>query len=109
MEKQELIQDAILYMEEHLEEKIDFEEISRNLFLSLSYFRATFKSATGFRPTEYLNRMRILKSLEYLEDESCSVADAAALVGIYDSNYYSRVFKKVLGYSPKNFRMSKVS
>lgn len=53
---------------------------------------------------EYLNRMRIVKSLEYLNVEGISIADAAAKVGIYDANYFSRMFKKVMGYSPRYFK-----
>ena len=55
-------------------------------------------------PVEYLNRIRIIKSLEYLERNQCNIADAAASVGIYDANYYTRLFKKILGYSPKYFK-----
>ena len=53
---------------------------------------------------EYMNRMRIVKSLEYLEMEQLSVAEAAEKVGIYDANYFSRMFKKVMGYSPRYFK-----
>ncbi len=55
-------------------------------------------------PTNYLNRMRIIRSLEYLEREDMSIAEAASKVGIYDSNYYSRLFKKIMGYSPRYFK-----
>ncbi|MCH1984511.1 AraC family transcriptional regulator [Ruminococcus sp. OA3] len=103
-QKKAMIYDALAYIEEHLDEKIDFEEISGNSFLSPSYFRAIFKDVTGLTPIEYLNRMRIVKSLEYLEMEQLSITDAAARVGIFDSNYYSRLFKKVMGYSPRYFK-----
>ena len=53
---------------------------------------------------DYLNRMRVVKSLEYLEMEKSTIAAAAAKVGVYDSNYFSRMFKKVMGYSPKYFK-----
>lgn len=102
-QKQGLIYDALSYIEEHLDERIDFDEVSRNLFLSPSHFRAVFKDVTGFTPVEYMNRMRIIKSLEYLENDQLTITDAAAKVGIYDANYYSRIFKKIMGYSPRFF------
>ena len=95
---------AIEYMENHLEEKIDIEELAASVYWSSRHFRTVFKEETGMTPVEYLNRIRIIKSLEYLERNQCNIADAAASVGIYDANYYTRLFKKILGYSPKYFK-----
>lgn len=103
-QKKDMIFDALVYIEEHLEEKIDFSVLAEKSFMSSVYFRSIFKDVTGLTPVEYLNRMRIVKSLEYLERDKCSIADAAAKVGIYDSNYFSRMFKKIMGYSPSYFK-----
>lgn len=103
-QKKDLIFDALVYIEEHLEEKIDFSRLAGRSFMSPPYFRMIFKDVTGLTPVEYLNRMRIVKSLEYLEREKCTIAEAAAKVGIYDANYYSRMFKKIMGYSPRYFK-----
>lgn len=103
-QKKDMIFDALIYIEEHLDEKVDFSYLSEKSFMSPSYFRSIFKDVTGLTPVDYLNRMRIVKSLEYLETERSTIADAAAKVGIYDSNYYSRMFKKVMGYSPRYFK-----
>lgn len=103
-QKKDLIFDALIFIEKHLDEKINFLELAEKSFMSPNYFRTIFKDVTGLTPVEYLNRMRIVKSLEYLEREKCSIADAAAKVGIYDANYYSRLFKKIMGYSPRYFK-----
>lgn len=103
-QKKDMIYDALVYIEEHLDEKIDFSGLAESSFMSPSYFRSIFKDVTGLTPVDYLNRMRIVKSLEYLEREKSTIAEAAAKVGIFDSNYYSRMFKKVMGYSPKYFK-----
>ena len=103
-QKRDMIYDALMYIEEHLDEKIDFSSLAEKSFMSPSYFRSIFKDVTGLTPVEYLNRMKIVKSLEYLELDKSTIADAAAKVGIFDSNYFSRMFKKVMGYSPKYFK-----
>ncbi len=103
-QKKDMIFDALVYIEEHLDEKIDFSGLAEKSYMSPSYFRSIFKDVTGLTPVDYLNRMRIVKSLEYLEMDKSTIADAAARVGIFDSNYYSRMFKKVMGYSPKYFK-----
>lgn len=105
--KKKLINDALAYIENHLEEITSATEVAEKLFLSPAYFRSLFKDITGMTPTDYLNRMRVIHSLEYLEREDLSIAEAASKVGIYDSNYYSRLFKKIMGYSPRYFKKTR--
>ncbi len=102
--KRDMIYNALVYIEDHLDEKIDFAMLAEQSYMSPSYFRSVFKDVTGLTPVDYLNRMRVVKSLEYLEMEKSTIAAAAARVGVYDSNYFSRMFKKVMGYSPKYFK-----
>lgn len=103
-QKRQMILDALNYIETHITETIDFEDLAFRLHLSSSYFRVLFKDVTGLPPVEYLNRLRIVKSLQYLQADDLSIANAAARVGIYDPNYYSRLFKKVMGVPPRYFK-----
>jgi AraC-like DNA-binding protein len=103
-DKREQIYLAIDYMEEHLAEKIDLSALARKSYWSEGYFRSIFKDVTGLSPIEYLNRLRIVKSLEYMEKDHLMISEAAEKVGIYDPSYYSRLFKKVIGYSPRYFK-----
>lgn len=102
--RQAMINTVLARIEEQMHEPIDFNEISRELYVSAGHFRTIFKDVTGLSPVDYLNRARIVKSLEYLEAEDMNISDAAAKVGIYDANYYSRLFKKIMGYSPRYFK-----
>ncbi|MGN1007844.1 MAG: helix-turn-helix transcriptional regulator, partial [Butyricicoccus sp.] len=74
--------------------------------LSPGHFRRIFKHSVGLSPVEYMNRLRIVKSFAYLQDKDLTIADAGAAVGIHDPNYYSRLFKKTIGYSPRYFKDS---
>lgn len=103
-EKRNTVNHILGYMEEHLEEKLDIADLARKSCWSPSHFRAVFKSVTGLSPLEYLNRLRIIKSMEYLSGSSVSVAEAAERVGIFDHAYFSRLFKKIIGYSPRHFK-----
>ncbi|MCH1980889.1 AraC family transcriptional regulator [Lawsonibacter sp. OA9] len=103
-DKREQIFQVIDYMEEHLAEKIDLTELAKKSYWSEGYFRAIFKDVTGLAPVEYLNRLRIVKSLEHMEKDHLMISEAAEKVGIYDPSYYSRLFKKVIGYSPRYFK-----
>lgn len=100
----EIVAAAQRYIEENLTEHIDFSNYARGHNISHGYFRAIFKSETGLPPVEYLNRLRIVRAIEYLKNDALSMSDVSAAVGIYDANYFSRLFKKIIGYSPREFR-----
>ena len=91
-------------MEEHLEYQPDFRKYADMCHFSYGYFRTIFKDITGFSPNDYLNHIRIIKSLEYIQNDQLSIADAASRTGIYDANYFSRLFKKITGYPPSYFK-----
>lgn len=101
--RQDIVYDALAYIDQHLEEKIDFEKLADSLYISPSYFRSLFKDMTGMAPLKYQNHRRIIKAMTYLETGQYSIIDAAANVGIYDANYFSRLFRKIMGYSPREY------
>ena len=102
--RQQMVQSAVHYIEEHLTEKISFSELAARSYVSIGYFRSAFKDVTGVSPVDYLNRLRIIRSLPHLRDGRCSVTEAAQRVGIDDPNYFARLFKRVMGYTPRYYR-----
>ena len=98
------VRGALAYIEEHFIEKINFAELAAQSYLSSSHFRTVFKGVTGLSPVDYLNKLRIIKSLQYLQAGNLPISDVAASVGINDSNYFSRLFKTIVGYPPKHFK-----
>lgn len=97
------IQQAIAYIDAHLNEQIDFAALAKQMYLSEKYFRQLFKKMTGLSPVAYVNHQRVVRSLIYLQ-KGCSVSEAAELVGWEDANYYTRVFKRIMGCPPKYFK-----
>jgi AraC-like DNA-binding protein len=104
--RNDIIAKAQKFIEDNLTEQIDFSNYAREQNISLGYFRSIFKSATGLPPVEYLNRLRMVRAVEYLKDHTMTIGDVSAAVGIYDPNYFSRLFRKIIGYSPREFRKS---
>lgn len=102
--RREIITAAQKFIEDNLSEHIDFSNYARMHNISPGYFRTIFKAATGLPPVEYLNRLRIVRAIEYLKDETLSINDISVAVGIYDANYFSRLFRKIIGFSPREFR-----
>ena len=102
--KKELVDRVLQEIDQNLSKSIDFEEIARQQGITATYFRSVFKEIVGVSPVDYLNRMRILSALERLQVSDLSIAEIAESVGIYDANYFSRLFKKVTGYPPRYFK-----
>lgn len=71
--------------------------------MSEGYFCRMFKKSTGRTPTDYINRIRIEKSVILLNQGICNVTEAATSVGFDDINYFCRVFKKYMKQSPTDY------
>ena len=71
--------------------------------LSESYFSHMFKERMGLSPMQYLNNQRMEKAKDFLLSNSMTISNIAHLVGFDDPLYFSRVFKKYTGYSPKEY------
>ncbi|MBQ9061536.1 MAG: helix-turn-helix transcriptional regulator [Eubacterium sp.] len=104
--RQQKIQNVITYIEEHLAENIEVKDLASQMYWSEGYFRNVFKEFTGFTPVQYINRKKIMKSIDYIEKSNMNVQEAAEKVGIYDPSYYSRLFKQHMGYSPREISKS---
>lgn len=93
--------------------KYILDNISRNLTISVaakytnmseSYFSHIFKKEVGMSFVDYVNKMRISKATELLENTGLQVNKIASLVGIDNANYFSVLFKKITGKSPYEYR-----
>jgi len=93
------------YIEEHYaEEKLSLQDLCRHTLMSASYFSLIFKQSTGETFIEYLTRVRLEKAKELLLTTSLKFYEIAAQVGYADPNYFSILFKKHTGSSPRDFR-----
>ncbi|MDX8339367.1 AraC family transcriptional regulator [Draconibacterium sp. IB214405] len=99
---------AINYMLENLKDKITLKKLAAVVHLSDSYFSRLFVSRTGFPPIDYFNQLKIQKSCRLLDNRELSIADVAREVGIEDQFYFSRLFKKVMNHSPREYRKGRV-
>ena len=98
---QKAIAEVLLYMEDHLTEPFDLTQTAKRYAFSPNYFRKIFKDVTGLAPVQYMNRLKMIRAFSYIQQEKMSIKEAAEAVGIYDLNYFSRLFKKIMGYPPR--------
>lgn len=94
---------AIHYMYEHYQDELDIKQLARSLHFSPNHFRALFRVATGKTTLEFLTNIRTEKAKEYLESGNYTFLEICQLIGYEDIHYFSRLFKKREGLSPKNY------
>lgn len=87
------------YIHKHYADKISLTDIADHIGISVAHMCRTFISSTGITINHYLNQTRCNVALQMIKN-GVSVADAAIAVGFNDYNYFSRVFRKLLGFSP---------
>lgn len=87
-------------MQKHLSENFSIENLAELLGVSSSYFNRLFVKETGLTPLGYLNHLRIAHAALLLSDTILSVDEVAKKCGFSCGNYFCKVFRKALGYSP---------
>ena len=98
------INTAIDFMKKNVTEVLTVEEIAASASLSISHFTYLFKTKTGFSPIEYFNHLKIQQACQYLLFTNRRVREISYELGIDDPYYFTRMFTKVMGMSPKTYR-----
>ena len=92
------------YIEEHINERMTVESISRNTHISVSGIYKIMREAYGKTLGKYILDLRISSAELLLKEEDMSIEKVAEAVGFTDSAYFSRLFKKSRGISPMKYR-----
>ena len=100
----ELMKKAIAYISKNYSKNLTLEEVANDVHLNPAYFSTVFKQSCGSSFKEYLNMVRIEESKRLLANTDYSVIDIAIAVGFEDQSYFSKVFKKYTGLTPKQYR-----
>ncbi|MGE7694953.1 helix-turn-helix domain-containing protein [Lysinibacillus sp. NPDC094177] len=98
------IKHAISFMKENHQKEVSLDDIAHYCHLSRYHFSHLFKKEVGTSVMDFFNKLRIDKSLFYLEKTELPVHEIANRVGIHDFNYFSRLFKKYMKSSPTDYR-----
>lgn len=100
----EIVKKAMAYISENFSSNITLEDVARHVHLNPAYFSTIFKQSCGSSFKEYLNMVRIEESKRLLANTDYSVVDIAVATGFMDQSYFSKVFKKYTGLTPKQYR-----
>ena len=99
---------AIKYIEEnYYSNDLNINNISDKLEVTSSYLSKLLKKETGLSFIDYLTNIRIKKAMYIMEDPTIKIYDVAELVGYSNQHYFCRAFKKVVGFSPTEYKRGK--
>lgn len=101
------VSSAINYIATNITEEISLEDLAMYSGLSLSRFKQRFRDEMGISPREYVNVKKVEKAKELLASGK-NITDTAFELSFSSSNYFSVVFKKVTGMSPKEYLKNKL-
>ena len=93
---------SFIYQNAH--KKITVDDISKHVFLSKIYCENIFKRTTGQTLVTFINNEKVRLAKEYLMTPETPLVKVSEQLGFTDYNYFSRLFKKVVGISPLQFR-----
>ena len=92
------------FIKDHSHEEISLDTLAKQVRLSPIYISKMFKEKQGMNYIDFLTECRMDKAKTLMADTGKSIKEITYEVGYHDPNYFSKVFKKVTQYSPKEYR-----
>ena len=95
------------FIEQHSAEELSLGTLAKAVSFNANYLSERFKQVTGVNFVEYVARVRFEKACSLLHDGDLKISDIAFAVGFQSLSQFNRVFKRLSGKSPTQFRGSK--
>lgn len=95
---------CIHYMNEHIDRDVSLDELADYLTISPSYLSRIFRKHTEKSPIHFFIQLKMNQACKYLELTDLKIYEIAKKVGYPDPYYFSRIFKRTIGTSPKAYR-----
>lgn len=92
------------YLDNHYTEKISLDDLAQQFFINKFYLTRIFKEQFGVTVNTYLLQMRITRAKQLLRFSDMTIEKIGQECGMNDANYFSRMFKKIEGVSPGEYR-----
>ena len=92
------------YVDQNYNTNISLDTLSKLVFMNANYLSTLFKASTGQNLANYIQKLRIEKSKEFLANPKMKIYEVAEAVGFSNDKYYCRVFKSLMGATPLEYR-----
>lgn len=98
------LENTLDYLSENLSESLTLQDMADHANMSKSHFSRCFKEQTGFSPVDYFIHLKVQHAAMLLTFTNKTVREVSFEVGYEDPYYFSRIFKRIIGLSPTDFR-----
>ncbi|WNQ12659.1 helix-turn-helix domain-containing protein [Paenibacillus aurantius] len=98
---------AVDYLRRHAGEPFQAKRMEEELHFQFDYLSRCLKKHTGLSPLQYLNRLRIGRANELLENTDLTIQEIGDRVGVGNGNYFIRLYRRLTGMTPGEFRQSR--
>lgn len=98
------VTNIVKYMYQHINEKLTLKEISDTFGLSKGYINAVFLKHTQHAPMDFFINLKMREACKRLRETDLYIYEVAQELGYKDQYYFSRIFKKVVGISPEEYK-----
>ncbi|MGB3063839.1 helix-turn-helix domain-containing protein [Sphingobacterium thalpophilum] len=95
---------VIDYIDEHIHRAISIEQLAGHVFLSKDHLIRLFKKQMNTTPVKYINQKKIEKAQLMMLADDCSIQQLSFALGFEHITYFNRLFKKIAGETPTNYR-----
>lgn len=95
---------SISYMKQNITVLLSLKDLADTANFSTSQYSFLFKQHTGYSPIDYFNRLKIQQACQWLQFTQLHINEISFKLGINDVFYFSRLFKKTMGESPRYYR-----
>ncbi|MFC5402770.1 response regulator transcription factor [Cohnella soli] len=102
--RSETFQSILQYTDEHYDGEISIQSISRHFNINPNYVSQLFKKNLNATFTDYVARLRIRQAGRLLRTTALPIHEIASRVGYDEYYYFTRVFKKIMGQTPSDYR-----
>lgn len=103
-ENDKIFEAAKAYIESHLHEDLSVEQLCKELQIGRTKLYEIFRNELKMGISKYILRRKMHRAKKLLKTTDLSISEIAYNVGFSDYNYFSRVYKKIYGKSPKHYR-----
>jgi len=100
------VENALEYIENNFKGSISLDEVSKYINLTPSYVSKLFKKKLGVNFNRYLAVRKIKEAKRMLKEENANINEIAFNIGYNEPNYFCKVFKKIEGITPTQYRQN---
>lgn len=99
-----IINDIKRYINEKYSNEISLNDLAGRFFMNPSYLSQLFKSETGQNLSDYITYIRVLNAKRLLLNKDLKIYEVSVMTGYPDPKYFSQVFRKITGVTPREYR-----